>query len=470
MIKFYLLSHGACIGLSIGAALCVIAQSINLIFNLNRYHTDKIQLIKNISEGFILCHILLLSYLIAYVQNSMREDLIAVPEADLFRYSVFVFILITRLIICAKEKRPGSLLIAAAAFITLPVAEFAAEGMFVIIFGSMLLFWFVRSAVSAFSVYRKVKTDISELSIKEAIDALHTGILFCEKDGYILLINKQMQELMLHLTGQAQRNGIQFYNELKAGSEQSEPDGGAVYMLDDQSVWLFREYEMDINNKKYYQISASPVTRQWSATRQLAEQNKQLEQRSAELKETIANLKSIYMNEEALQIKSHIHDILGQRIAVILRMLRKAEIPDKALLRKFAENLPEDLKQAKTEYSAEQEIKIMAQMFGGIGVDLALYGELPMDNELAKFFVTIITESITNAVRHGFATEIEITCTNNELEWVLEISNMGILPDSPITEGGGISNIRRKLSAMGGKLDLKIDSKFLMMATIPKGA
>ena len=475
MINFYLLSHAACIIISIGAAICVIAQCISVIFNLNRYHIDKMQLLVNISESFILAHILLLSYLIAHIQNSMREDLITVPEIGLISYIVFAFIMISGLIICCKKRSFRQLFAMGLAFITLPVVEELAGNGFVIIFNFALFLWFMRSVKLTVSVYRKIKTQISELSIKEAIDALETGILFCEEDGVIVLLNKRMQELMILLSGQTQRNGLQFYRQIQQGSNQnlfeiSELDGSIVYMLADKSVWMFREYEMSIEGKKYCQISASPVTLQWSATKRLQAQNEQLEQRSAELKQTLANLKSIYMNEETLRMKSHIHDVLGQRIAVLLRTLRQAEIPDKNLLREFVENLPQDLRQIKSEYSAEQEMRIMVEMFKGIGVETVVQGDLPKDKIQAKFFVNIITESITNAVRHGFATEIEIICINNDNEWVLEISNLGILPDSPIVEGGGISNIRRRLSEIGGKLELKLGPKFLLVATIPKGA
>ena len=475
MINFYLLSQEACIAISIGAAVCVIAQSISVIFNLNRYKIDKMQILTNISESFILAHVLMLSYLIAHIQNSMREDLIDLPDGYLIRNILFLLIIIAELIMCFKKKSGKPLITIVLAFLTLPVAEEFSGAIFVFIFNLSCLLWFIRSVWLTLDIYAKIKTEISALSIKEAIDALETGILFCEEDGYILLMNKRMQELMILLTGEFQRNGIRFYSQIQSGSKQnlfeiSELDGSIVYVLPDKSVWMFREYEMNIGGKKYCQISASPVTLEWSATERLRAQNEQLEQRSEELKQTLLNLKSIYMNEETLRMKSHIHDILGQRIAILLRLLRKMEIPDKELLRKFVKNLPGDLRQTQGEYSAEQEMKIMALMFKGIGVETSVYGELPEEKELAKFFVTIITESITNAVRHGFATEIEIKCINNDNNWVLEISNLGILPESPIVEGGGISNIRRRLTEIGGTLELSLDSKFLLMATIPKGA
>jgi len=475
MINFYLLPLEICIAISIAAAICVIAQSITLILNLNRYHIDRAQILANLSEIFILSHTLLLSYMIAHLQNSMKEDLITAPENAPLRYIIFVSILIGELIISRKKKNAYPLLTIFVAFMTLPLIENITGSIFILIFSGSLLFWLVRSIAITRSVYKKIKTEISELSIKEAIDVLHTGILFCERDGHIILTNKRMQELMILLTGKIQRNGRQFYSQIQSGGKQalfeiSELEGSIVYMLSDRSVWMFREDEIKIDNKKYYQISASDVTLQWSTTMNLKQQNEQLELRSMELKNTIANLKSIYMNEESHRIKNHIHNILGQRIAALTRTLRKKEIPDKALLTKFTTNLSDDLLQTKTQYSAEQEMKIMVEMFKGIGVDVAFYGELPQRQELAKFFVTIITESITNAVRHGFATEIEIMCIDNDVEWNLEISNLGILPENPIREGGGISSIRRRLHAMGGTLDLKISSRFLLLATIPKGA
>lgn len=46
--------------------------------------------------------------------------------------------------------------------------------------------------------------------------------------------------------------------------------------------------------------------------------------------------------EELLRGKGRVHDVLGQRISLLLRALRENKQPDEALLSAFAEGLPRD--------------------------------------------------------------------------------------------------------------------------------
>ena len=475
MLSFYTLPQTACVAISAIAACAVIIQAIAFVFNLYRYRTCRAQKIEIALEAAMLLQTLLMALLMGHVLNGIREDLITSPGYDTLRRIAFISIIFLAALICFLRKTWRPLPAVAATVLTLPVIEAATGGLFMPLYGAALLFWLLRGALVCFARYRELRTGMSALSIKEAIDALSSGILFCERDGYIVLINRRMWALMKLLTGGVGRDGRAFYARLSEGNchpgcEKSELDGRMVYRLPDRSVWMFAENVIHIKRKAYYQISAADVTEQWDAAETLRSQNDELDRRSGELIKTISNLHEIYRREETLRAKSRIHDILGQRIAVLIRSLRGNDRPEQDLLDAFADGLMNDLREVSPDRSFAHEMELIIEMFAGIGVRVTFGGEFPPDPGISEVFMDVITEGVTNAVRHGFSAEIDITCAAEGRDWTLRISNSGIAPEGSVSEGGGISGMRRKLAGMGGTLGLQTEPLFVLTAIISEGA
>lgn len=88
----------------------------------------------------------------------------------------------------------------------------------------------------------------------------------------------------------------------------------------------------------------------------------------------------------------------------------------------------------------------------GVQVDLSVQHDIhiPEDYELALF--RVIQESMTNAVRHGMATHIQILLGRSDSEALrLEIHDNGTGCDG-ITEGSGLRGIRERIEALGGSV------------------
>ena len=62
----------------------------------------------------------------------------------------------------------------------------------------------------------KFKTKLSFYSIKEAVDKLDTALMFMNKGGHVVLINRKMEELMYRLCKKYFRNGIDFIKALES--------------------------------------------------------------------------------------------------------------------------------------------------------------------------------------------------------------------------------------------------------------
>ena len=163
------------------------------------------------------------------------------------------------------------------------------------------------------------------------------------------------------------------------------------------------------------------------------------------------------------------HDILGQRLTVLLRMIQNEDNLDYDLLKSLSKGLLKDLKAENGESSALYELKSIQQIFSSIGVDINIKGQLPEDEDQASLVVDIIREGSANAVRHGFATQVNIKSEEMEGSYNLEIRNIGHTSTGQITPGSGLKTIRKKVDAQGGKLEIIPYPQFTLSVVLPGG-
>jgi signal transduction histidine kinase len=115
----------------------------------------------------------------------------------------------------------------------------------------------------------------------------------------------------------------------------------------------------------------------------------------------------------------------------------------------------------------QEELEILKQIFETIGIEIVVCGELPKEKKVAELFVNISREAVTNAVRHGFATQVHIDMETTISSSHLCIYDNGYLPSGEIKEGGGIGGMREKLRAYAGTLDIDLAERFTIRASVP---
>ena len=101
--------------------------------------------------------------------------------------------------------------------------------------------------------------------------------------------------------------------------------------------------------------------------------------------------------------------------------------------------------------------ELLAKAADAIGVDLRLSGELPAEKAERDLAVMVVHECLNNAVRHGDAHRVDVTCSVDDDAVVLTITNDGALPAEPPADGGGLANIRAILERADGTLTAKWD-------------
>ena len=142
---------------------------------------------------------------------------------------------------------------------------------------------------------------------------------------------------------------------------------------------------------------------------------------------------------------------------------------DYELLKSLAKGLLAELEMNQSETKPYDELKNIQQIFAAISVAVRFEGQLPENEQQACLFVDIIREGSTNAVRHAFATQVDIKVEATDNTYNLTITNNGHKPIAPITPGSGIGVMRKKVNAQGGNLDIRQHPLFTVSVVLPGG-
>ena len=300
-------------------------------------------------------------------------------------------------------------------------------------------------------------------AVKESFDRLPTAVCFFDRSGGIVLCNRQMYRLSQHLLN----SDLQYLEELQ-GALVSPPEGvtplagmESTFRFPDGLVWKFeRAAVTDRYGETYIQLTAANVTELHRALEQLAEDNRRLEQDAEELRRLSENVEAVAREREQLAAKSAMHDSLAACITVTKQylagdlgaidadvMLRK-----KIILFRDAGLLP--AREALFESAASS------------GVTIRMLGTEPAGGA-AELMYTAMQVCLSNAVQYAQATELTVHIWEDGDRYTVLIRNNGIPPEKTITEGGGLSNLRRRLERLGGTMTVQSQPEFALVIGIP---
>lgn len=454
-------------------ALCIFTQVLALVLSVYRQPRSLHLLAENCLELALLLHILCCSLLFGQVYHAYEATLIVPTGYESLRIATFGLVVFTALVAALLARRPWQLLSIPAVCMMLPYVEQLLGKYFSYVYVAVLLFYLVRSLIICIKRYGDVRTGISSRSVKNAIDSLRTGILFYAPDGFVLLTNSRMQQLMATLSGRVRRNGLHFYEllcsgELQDGCSRTELEGQIVCLMPGGDAWMFTKTELHVSNRDYIQLTATDITERWRLTTQLQQQDEQLRLKGKELGAALKTLDVLSREKETQNAKMRAHDILGQRLTLLLRTLRSEREPDPKLIHSLSQGLMEDLSTLRDAPPPREVFDDLCQVFAALGVDLLCSRPLP-DGEAGYLLVDILRESATNAVRHGFATQVHAQLDVSDGAYCAYITNNGRAPSVEITEGGGLCGMRNKLKPHGGTLYVQTQPHFALTITLPGG-
>lgn len=303
-------------------------------------------------------------------------------------------------------------------------------------------------------------------AIKESFDQLPTAVCFFDNLGGIVLCNRQMYRLSQYLF----QSDMQYLGEVKIALA-SPPDGVVrlsdmedTYRFPDKTVWQFEWTKVtDRYGEVYTQLTAADITELHRALVQLADDNRKLDEDAKKLRELSENVEAVAKEKELLAAKSAMHDSLAASITVTKQYLAGdlGEADAGMVLQEWEKSIA--FREAAL-LSAKEKLFHDAK---SSGVMVQMKGEEPKGSAADLMYVAMQV-CLNNAIQYAQATELEINIWNNADNYTVMIGNNGKQPEQTIMEGGGLTNLRHRIEAAGGTMNVQSLPKFSLIIDIPK--
>lgn len=305
-------------------------------------------------------------------------------------------------------------------------------------------------------------------SVKETFDNLPSGICYFDKNGVLTLCNYRMYRLFFDLTGKDLQSLPEMQADLKGDliGGRKEKD---IFLSEDGSAWHFsQECVTTQDGSTYTQVVASDITELYRRQRELEQDNQRLKEYAERMRRLSADIITLIREEEILNMKMRVHDDIGRSVIATRRFLQQNR-PMSELDLLVWKNAVSLLKH-NTELTEEQDAlaSLMSAAYG-IGIRIILDGKLPEDAAAADVLIAAIRECMTNAVRHAGARELYVYLTCDGKTASAAITNDGAVPSGRITEGGGLTSLRFRVSQHGGTMQVRHTPKFELMVSVPFG-
>lgn len=323
-------------------------------------------------------------------------------------------------------------------------------------------------------------------AIREAIDTYPDGICFASVDGRPILANKKINDLCFRLTGHTITNAERAWRELRAmklidtseglqtGFSTVNPNRAQerfLCRLADGTVWQFQRQNLTVRRVPVIQYEAADITELYQYRNRLRENIAQAEKLHERQRDLLRNIVQNNLDKEILEAKIRIHDDFGH----LLLMSRSALNEDAGSLKanelfETWTNVINDMENASSPRAVSQTTpeKELVQVAGMIGCQVRFNGRQPSERKPLLLLYAAVREALTNAVRHAGADCLTIDIRDEGNRYHAEIRNNGQKNNTPIREGGGLGNLRRRFEQEGASLLIDSSDGVTLILTIPK--
>ena len=294
----------------------------------------------------------------------------------------------------------------------------------------------VRAAVLIVLEHGRNKERLSGYSLKQAVDNMDMGILFAEKNGRIILMNRAMENLVSEKTGRIPQS----VNELA---------GIAGGIITDKSghKWKFMTESIEETVKGCSRMVALNVTEQIEYNERIEAENSALKQTNEKLKAMYEQLADRIREEETLKLRIRIHNDMGCSLIYLRELLEKGDLYGMDRQLDILKDVLSYLKQEKAD-----EPESLKERANELGVKLLINDNWPEDKELRALVSDAVMECVTNCVKHAGGDQLRVGIEHEGERYRIRISNNGKVPEAGIREGGGLGALRRRIEGCGGSM------------------
>ena len=318
MIELYSLAPAVRIFFAALLTIAIALQTARLLLMIS-HKQYKLPRSLILFEIFMLLHLVLTAMLPAV--TLLQQN---IPAAYFFGFRLMDPVLIIQGVwILFRHRKPEPFLCSLLLLTTLPFYSFPYSG-YLYLFAN--LYFIFRSMIMLDMEWCRIRESVTRLSIKEAVDFFPGGILYANEKGRTLIVNPTMNRLLAAFNIDSASDALSLWETLM--NLQNNYNVG-IYALDDKLLirirnagsWLFSKQTIFVRKKKYIQLLAIDITDEDVLTREMEETNRALEEIGRELSSSLNTIEQLEKEREILRMKARVHDILGQRLSILSRLL-----------------------------------------------------------------------------------------------------------------------------------------------------
>lgn len=312
---------------------------------------------------------------------------------------------------------------------------------------------------------------INNTSIKEAYDNLPTGVCFFNEKGLPILCNHAMHRFSFAVTGK----DVQYITDSEACLREDfcPMEGvrkdGKLFILPNQTVYhLDRQSIPYEDGTLYTQFIATDVTELYHTGLKVEQENLRLRRVQSDLRKLSANVVTATREEEILNTKMLVHDEMGRCLVEARKYLR--EDSEESIPGEVVHSWQRAVAMLKYNNDTREEdaLSQVLKTCEALNVKFTKTGSLPQDESNAYLLICALRECLTNAVRYGGAKELYADFSETPSTVSLSVTNDGKQPTHKITEGGGLSTLRRRIEREGGTMTVDSVPQFRLTVTLLK--
>ena len=302
------------------------------------------------------------------------------------------------------------------------------------------------------------KRNLTQDSIKQALDSLPEGILISSSDGIVRLANLRMNGLCRLLTGEILKDAGRFWFRI---TEMGKEQGSGILLRSEEGIFLFEKGSLSLDGREYERITAADVTDRYRIIDELEEKNERLKDIKRRMKAATELSADMFMSQEEADAKAALHNQLGQVLLMGRHYIGHKDTTDPKLVYMATRQMNSFLLGEETKpYKGEEDALAQAiAMAGSIGVTVRLHGDAPKDSAARELLSLAITECAANTVKHAGGDTVTVDITDGT---IITITNNGVPPKGGISESGGLLSLRREVEAAGGRMNIESDPIFLL--------
>ena len=306
--------------------------------------------------------------------------------------------------------------------------------------------------------------------IKESFDRLPIGICFFDWHGVVRLINHRM----LEISGVLCKGGLQTLPELQAAL-QAPPEAVScldpalsIYRFPNGIFLRFSEERLTLKaGGSCTQVTAADVTELIHGQDRLRQENERLADANSRARRLLAQMPEIIRQEETLAMKMRVHDDIGHSILSARRALVGEESLD-TIRRSAAEWEQSIAVLYRTSRISNEREALEQAIFRASELDVRIVWKGAEPTVARELLALAVRECAMNCVKHAGGTALTVSCTRENGCIHAALTNDGTPPERPIEEGGGLSMLRHRVEAAGGRMEIESLPRFVLRLMLPE--